>query len=409
VLLALRAPRAELAFQTTAVATVLSLALVFRGDPLHIGLFNRFLTVLVLWVTAVGVTRHRRSLKALTDEKYALDQSAIVVTTNVAGAITYANDKFCQISKYSRAELLGQNHRIVNSGVHPPEFFQDLWETIASGRIWRGEICNRAKDGSLYWVATTIVPFVDAAGRPYQYTAVRYDITARKHSEARLREQESLAQIGKMAAVVAHEVRNPLAGMRGALQIVERRLSANGAERDAVRAVISRIDELTNIVGDLLLFARPRQPNLGTVPVCRLMRDVTSLFENDPQFASVSISCAAGDLAIEADREQLQLVLQNLLLNSAQAMQGRGRIEISARRDDRWHELRVVDDGPGIAPEVRHRLFEPFFTTKHRGTGLGLATARRILTAHGGTIDIQSPAAGGTTVVIKLPADRADA
>lgn len=406
VLLGLRARRVELAFQTAGVATVLTLALAFKGGSPQIGLFNRTLAVLVLWVTAAGVTRHRGSLKNLTDEKWALDQSAIVATTDVRGEITYANDKFCQISKYSRAELLGHNHRIVNSAVHPPEFFRDLWGTITRGEIWRGEICNRAKDGTLYWVDTTIVPFLDESERPYQYTAIRYDITARKRSESLLREQESLAQIGKMAAVVAHEVRNPLAGMRGALQIVERRLADGGREREAVREVIGRIDALTDIVGDLLLFARPRQPNLSPIPVCRLLTDVTALLENDPQFSHVAIACETGDMAIEADREQLQLVLQNLLLNSAQAMHGRGRIHVSARRENGWHELRIADTGPGIPADVRARLFEPFFTTKHRGTGLGLATAKRILKAHGGSIEIDSPAAGGTVVVIKLPAER---
>jgi PAS domain S-box-containing protein len=339
----------------------------------------------------------------LADLKRALDHAAIVATTDVTGKITYVNDKFCEISGYSREELIGQDHRLINSGLHPKEFIRNLWVTIANGRVWHGELRNRAKDGHFYWVDTTIVPFLDGHGKPYQYIAIRADITARKAAEERLAQQAALARLGQMAAVVAHEVKNPLAGIKGAVQVLMSRRPPGDAEATVMHEIVARIDALDDLIQDLMTYARPKPPRLAPTNLRRVIDEAVTMLRRDPAGSAlrVNVEGDAGEVIIDPDL--IRATVLNLLLNAAQAMNGNGDVQIvMAARNGNW-TIEVRDSGPGIPPDIRDQVLEPFFTTKARGGGLGLPIAKRVAELHGGTLTLAFPPDGGTAVSVQAP------
>jgi PAS domain S-box-containing protein len=340
--------------------------------------------------------------RRLDEFKYALDQAAIVAITDRRGLITYVNDRFCTISQYSRDELIGQDHRLINSGFHSPAFMRDLWHTIADGDVWRGEIRNRAKDGSFYWVDTTIVPLLDERHQPRQYLAIRYDVTQRKAAEVRLREQAALAKLGELAAIVAHEVRNPLAGLRGSLQILATRLPHDMRERGIVGAMVERIDTLADRVRDILRFAGSSQARFQPVPLGPILRDVIgSATAAVPDGASTVV--AGPDVTVVADPELLRELLLNLIMNARQASTGATEpVLVRITPLAQTCRIEILDRGPGIDPAIRSRLFEPFFTTKHRGTGLGLAIVKRLSDLQGGEVSLDDRVGGGACAQLAL-------
>ncbi len=378
-----------------------------------------WLSLIVLWTAACAVVLFasprpaslsvdrmtrvmEQSLKGLDEMRYALDQAAIVAITDQRGIITYVNDKFCEISQYSRAELLGQDHRIINSGYHPKEMMRDLWRTIAHGKIWRGELRNRAKDGSIYWVDTTIVPFLDGHGKPRQYLAIRSDITKRKEAEAQLREQAAFTHLGQVTAMVAHEVRNPLAGVRGSLEILGRRFREESRDDAVIKSMIARIDTLNAKISDLLQYAKPLTPRLERIDATALAVDVSSSATATMGGGRTRIPVIGSGVFVLADAEMLRTALLNLALNACQAA-GADGVDIELSASDGVGRIAVRDRGPGIPAAVRAHLFEPFVTTRPEGTGLGLSIVKKMIDRQGGKVCLLERESGGTLAVVEMP------
>jgi len=366
-----------------------------------------------------------QTLKELADIKFALDQSTIVAITDHRGIINYVNDQFCRISKYSRDELLGQDHRIINSRHHSRDFIRDLWTTIASGKVWKGDLKNRAKDGSIYWVDTTIVPFLNSDGKPYQYVAIRHDITQLKLAEEKILQQAAelqrgaqLSFVGELAAGLAHEIKNPLAGIQGTVDILIRRREVSDPETEALQGIRHEVERIDGTVRALLDRARPRSlnpaPTSLTDLVWRAVRIARSQAVSSAargHHVNVEFEPPIEDIELLADAAQIEDAVLNLIINAIEAIEGEGKVVVSIRRAESEAEsefdeeavIEVSDDGSGIGEEYLARIFHPFFTTTEGGTGLGLPAVRRIVRAHGGRVDVKSTVGEGSTFTIYLP------
>jgi PAS domain S-box-containing protein len=372
---------------------------------------------------SVNAAALERSLKELADIKFALDQSTIVAITDQRGIINFVNDAFCRISKYSRAELLGQDHRIINSGYHPKEFIRDLWTTIASGQVWKGELRNRAKDGTIYWVDTTLVPFLGSDGKPYQYIAIRHDITQRKLAEeevlrqaAELQRAAQLSFVGELAAGLAHEIKNPLAGIQGAVDILIRRRDKNDPEREALEGMRHEVVRIDSTVRALLDRARPRLVSVRASSLTDVVGRAVNLARAQSRYATVrgyrveiEYQPSADPVIVPIDPALIEDAVLNLIINAIEAADGDCQVRIRVAQDDRETGLEdeaiveVSDNGRGISETDLSKIFNPFFTTTTGGTGLGLPAVRRIARAHGGGVEVKSSLGEGSTFTLHLP------
>ena len=359
----------------------------------------------------------------LANQKFALDQHALVSITDVRGIITYCNDQFCQISGYAPTELLGQDHRLLNSGTHPKEFFAEMWRTIARGQVWHGEICNRAKSGLLYWVNATLVPLLGTNGKPHSFISIREDITERRALENRLRQGQKMEAIGRLAGGIAHDFNNILAVILGYSNLLTQETADNAGAQEDVAEVIKAAERAKDIVQQILTFSRQREPKRQVIRLENVLDEAAKFLRASlPAQIKIKLVLANDTPAILADATQIQQVMMNLAANAQHAMEGNtGTLTIQLetfppdakfiRAHPEWRAkdcvlLTVADTGHGMDAKQKERIFEPFFTTKPvgKGTGLGLAVVDGIMRSHDGVITVESEIGIGTTFRLYFPA-----
>lgn len=387
---------------------------------------------------ALVVSLHRQSaalsekVLELDYQKRALDEHAIVTVTDVKGSITYANDKFCEISGYQRDELIGSNHRLIKSDEHSEAFFKNLWRTISSGKVWRGEIKNRRKNGKFYWLSATIVPFLDARGKPHKYVAIRTDITAEREKEAALKKATVAAEAANTAkseflAAMSHEIRTPMTAVMGFADLLLDddlpQLSKNKIFniKDATRSLMKIINDILDI----------SKLEAGMVELEYLDTDLTALFSDVfGMFQQSRLGeCPtdiefylrlAPELSVGAhvDPTRLRQILVNLVGNAVKfTASGSVTLEgtlIATETDNPQMRIAVRDTGIGIAPDKIATLFDNFtqadasISRRFEGTGLGLSICRKLIHNMDGEIGVNSQLDQGSEFWFTLPYRPAD-
>ena len=337
----------------------------------------------------------------------AIIESAVdgIVVIDTRGRIEAFNRAAERLFGYREADVLGRNVSMLMPSPYRDEHDGYLSRYVSTGEariigIGR-EVIGRRQDGTEFPVHLSVGE--TSLGGERKFTGILHDLSSRVRLEEQLREQAALAKLGEMAAVIAHEVKNPLAGIRGAIQVIGSRMAPGSGDSPVIDEIVSRIDALNGLIQDLLLFARPPMPKPIPVPVMPIIETSAALLREDPALAGISIEVTGPSPLIVADPDLLKLVFINLLVNGGQAMQGRGRLGVSIDVTEMICQVVITDAGPGIPPDIRDKIFTPFFTTKSRGTGLGLPTAKRLVEAQQGSISIECPPGGGTIVTVQLP------
>ncbi|MFK7826854.1 MAG: ATP-binding protein [Oligoflexales bacterium] len=365
----------------------------------------------------------REALNHAKEARAAIDESIIYAKTNTKGIILEVNDKFVIISGYSRKELIGQDHRILNSGQHSKQFFMDLWSTIAKGNVWRGEIQNRSKNGKLYWVDTSIIPLRNSKGKIVGFSALRTEITDKKEVELKLNQSQTKALRAletktRFLANMSHEIRTPMNGIIGLTEVLKGRIVENG-QLEIIQSIQKSGITLLKIIDDILDFSKLEAGKVELEIVSidiqkEIIQIVELLSEKASQNGSIISTKFDQKIAgwIYADPVRVRQVVTNLLSNAIKFTQN-GSIEVRVEMDvfdsDPFVKISVKDSGIGIPREQQEKLFQSFSqvdastTRKYGGTGLGLSICKGLVGTMGGRLWLNSTANIGSIFYFTFP------
>jgi len=386
---------------------VLGNLVVMHDRPLErIPLAESLLTIFS--VRAASELERRRAEQRLSLQSTILEAAAnAIVVTDTAGVIRWVNPAFTRLTGYAESEAVGQSTRLLKSGVQGAAVYAELWRTVLAGRVWRGELVNRRKDGSHYHEQMTIAPVRGPGGALEHFVAIKEDVSDRRLMEARLRDAQRLEAVGRLAGGVAHDFNNLLQAMLGLAELVRVRDDVAGAPREWIAEFEELLHRGAQLTRQLLLFSRREEPHVERFDLNAVIEDTAKLLRRlVRENVEFRLVCSADPLFIVADRAQLGQVWMNLAVNAADAMPEGGILTVRSGREDDAHVwFSVEDTGHGIPDDVREHIFEPFFTTKgaHSGTGLGLAVVHGIVTGHGGRIEVSSEVGRGTVFRVLLP------
>ena len=367
--------------------------------------------------------RRQTQLRELKFQKFAIDEHAIVSITDAKGNITYANDKFCEISGYYRDELMGKKHNILCSDEHPAEFFDDLWATISSGKVWHADVKNISKSKEYYWVRTTIVPNVGEDGKPFQYVSIRTEITESKNLELDLLLSKQDAEAANRAkseflSSMSHELRTPMNAILGFSQMLEYnpKEPLSVAQKECVDLIMKGGNHLLTLINDILDLAKIESGKVEMlfedISPIELFHDSLPMVTELSRKHNIEIvipSEGEAEIKVRADHIRLKQVFLNLLTNGIKYNDEHGTVTIRVEKaeNEKVH-IYVTDTGIGLTAQDQLKLFKPFsrIGAEHsevEGTGIGLVVCENLMTLMRGSITVTSELGKGTEVCLELP------
>jgi PAS domain S-box-containing protein len=369
-------------------------------------------------IGTLAVARNLTEIRRLEDELAAKnrfmanilqDSADAILTLDPGDNITSWNRGAELIFGYTAAEMIGKHVSLLL----PPELreaqeLRQIAEKVRTHGAVRSFQTERiTKDGRRIQVIFTRTAIRDEMGRMVGASAVLKDVTAYRNMERQLADAEHLATLGELSAGLAHEIKNPLAGIKGAIEVIRDAVPASDIHREILGDVLHEVNRIDKIVRDLLNYAKPKPPSHSAIQLAEMAQRIVAMVDksNNNDALVIRLHKLTRIPEFTGDETQLEQVLLNLLLNAQKAMPSGGHIDVSLSHDaaEGAVHMEVADNGPGISEEVRKRLFQPFFTTRTDGTGLGLATCLKNVQYHGGAIDVQSEPGRGAKFIVTLP------